>query len=91
MNEYLYEVATRLVAFDTVSAKSDRDAMEYITSQLAPLGFKTAIQPIELFGVSQANLVAWVGPPRADGKLPKPSKGVTGEFYRFQRRFLYRN
>jgi hypothetical protein len=31
------------------------------------------------------------GPPRADGKLPKPSKGVTGEFYRFQRRFLYRN
>ena len=24
------------------------------------------------------------GPPRGDGKLPKPSKGVTREFYRFQ-------
>ncbi len=69
MNDYLYETARRLVAFDTVSAKSDRDAMEYIAGELAPRGFKTAIQPIELFGVSQANLVAWIGPPRADGLI----------------------
>jgi len=69
MNDYLYEVARRLVAFDTVSAKSDREAMEYIAGELAPRGFKTAIQPIELFGVSQANLVAWIGPPRADGLI----------------------
>ena len=69
MNDYLYEVAKRLVAFDTVSAKSDRDAMEYLAAELAPRGFKTAIQPIELFGVAQANLVAWVGPPRADGLI----------------------
>ena len=45
MNDYLYDVARRLVAFDTVSAKSDRDAMEYIAAELAPRGFKTAIQP----------------------------------------------
>jgi acetylornithine deacetylase len=69
MNDYLYEVARRLVAFDTVSAKSDRDAMEYIAGELAPRGFKTALQPVELFGVSQANLVAWIGPPRADGLI----------------------
>jgi len=69
MNDYLYEVATRLVAFDTVSAKSDRAAMEYIAVELAPRGFKTTLQPVELFGVSQANLVAWVGPPRADGLI----------------------
>ncbi len=69
MNDYLYDVARRLVAFDTVSAKSDRDAMEYIAGELAPQGFKTALQPVELFGVSQANLVAWVGPPRADGLI----------------------
>src|SRR6266436_10160664 len=69
MNDYLYEVAHRLIAFDTVSAKSDRDAMEYIAGALAPRGFKTAIQPIELFGVSQANLVAWIGPPQADGLI----------------------
>jgi acetylornithine deacetylase len=69
MNDYLYDVAKRLVAFDTVSSKSDRDAMEYIAGELAPRGFKTALQPVELFGVSQANLVAWVGPPRADGLI----------------------
>ena len=69
MNDYLYEVARRLVAFDTVSAKSDLDAMEYIAAELGPRGFKTALQPVELFGVSQANLVAWVGPPRADGLI----------------------
>jgi len=69
MNDYLYEVASRLVAFDTVSAKSDLDAMEYIASELRPRGFKTALQTVELLGVSQANLVAWVGPPRADGLI----------------------
>jgi len=69
MNDYLYQVATRLVAFDTVSAKSDLDAMEYIASELRPRGFKTALQTVELLGVSQANLVAWVGPPRADGLI----------------------
>jgi acetylornithine deacetylase len=69
MNDYLYDVAKRLVAFETVSSKSDRDAMEYIAGELAQRGFKTALQPVELFGVSQANLVAWVGPPRADGLI----------------------
>src|ERR1700691_549678 len=69
MNDYLYEVANRLVAFDSVSAKSDRDAMEYIAAQLSPRGFTTAIQPVDLFGVAQANLVAWVGPSRADGLI----------------------
>ena len=69
MNDYLYEVANRLVAFDTVSAKSDRDAMEYVAAELSQRGFKTAIQPIDLFGVAQANLVAWVGPSRADGLI----------------------
>jgi acetylornithine deacetylase len=69
MNDYLYDAARRLIAFDTVSAKSDRDAMEYLASELAPHGFRIALQPVELFGVSQANLVAWVGPPRADGLI----------------------
>src|SRR5271156_3259977 len=69
MNDYLYEVATRLRAVDTVSAKSDRDAMEYIAAELTPRGFKTALQPVELSGVAQVNLVAWLGPPRADGLI----------------------
>jgi len=69
MNDYLYEVSSRLVAFDTVSAKSALDAMDYLATELGSRGFKTVLQPVELFGVSQANLVAWVGPPRADGLI----------------------
>jgi acetylornithine deacetylase len=69
VNEYLYDVARRLIAFDTVSSKSDRDAIDYLSAELTRHGFKTAIQPIELFGVTQANLVAWAGPPRADGLI----------------------
>ena len=69
MNDYLYEVASRLVAFDTVSTNSDLDAIQYIGAELRRHGFKTVLQPVELLGVSQANLVAWVGPPRADGLI----------------------
>src|ERR1700684_3984371 len=66
MSDYLYDVAKRLVAFDTVSSKSDRDAMEYIAGELAPRGFKTALQPVELADVAQVNLVAWLGAPPAE-------------------------
>ena len=34
INEYLYEVARRLVGFDTVSAKSDLAAVEYLSKEL---------------------------------------------------------
>src|SRR6266849_2243283 len=69
MNDYLYEVARRLVGFDTVSAKSDLAAIEYLSKQLEAHGFATAIQRVELLGISQANLVAWIGPARADGLI----------------------
>lgn len=69
MNDYLYEVARRLVGFDTVSAKSDMPAIEYLSKELAGHGLKTALQPVKLLGVAQANLVAWVGPPVADGLI----------------------
>ncbi len=69
MNDYLYEVARRLVGFDTVSAKSDLAAVEYLSNELEGYGFRTALQPAELLGVSQANLVAWIGPARPDGLI----------------------
>src|SRR5260370_21168572 len=69
MNDYLYEVASRLVGFDTVSAKSDLPAIEYLAKELAGHGFRAALQPVELLGVSQANLVAWIGPARPDGLI----------------------
>ncbi len=69
MNDYLYDAAARLVAMDTVSSRSDATAIDYLAQQLASFGFKTATQPVELLGVSQANLVAWAGPMRPDGLI----------------------
>ncbi|MDO8434595.1 MAG: acetylornithine deacetylase [Candidatus Binatus sp.] len=69
MYDYLYEAAKRLIGFDTVSSNSAVPAMEYLAKELASRGFKTALQPVELLGVSQANLVAWAGPPRSDGLI----------------------
>src|SRR5260370_29975922 len=50
MNDYLYEVAKRLVAVDTGSAKSGRHALEYIAGAVSARASKTTIQPIELSG-----------------------------------------
>jgi acetylornithine deacetylase len=69
MNDYLYEVARRLVAFDTVSAHSDAASMEYVAQELGARGFQTAVQPVELQGVAQTNLVAWIGPRKPDGLI----------------------
>jgi len=69
MSDYLYETARRLVAFDTVSLRSDSDAINYIAAELGSRGFQTAVQPAELLGVAQSNLVAWLGPPRPDGLI----------------------
>ncbi len=69
MNDYLYEAARRLVAFDTVSSRSDSEAIEYLAAELGARGFRIAVEPAELLGVAQSNLVAWLGPPRPDGLI----------------------
>ena len=69
MNSYLYEVLDRLIAFDTVSSNSDILAMEYLADEFDRLGFKTALHRSEIARAPQANLVAWAGPPTADGLI----------------------
>ena len=69
MSSYLYETLRRLVAFDTVSSKSNLEAIEYLAAELAGHEFKVAVQPMELDGVAHGNLVAWAGPPRDDGLI----------------------
>jgi len=69
MNTYLYEVLDRLIAFDTVSTNSDIPAMEYLADQIDRHGFKTVLHKSEIARAPQANLVAWSGPPTADGLI----------------------
>jgi len=67
MSAYLYEVLERLVAFDTVSSKSDAPAMEFLAERLGAHGFNVDFHRIDIAGTPQLNLVAWAGPPRPDG------------------------
>jgi acetylornithine deacetylase len=69
MSSYLDEVLARLIAFDTVSAHSDVPAMEYLADHLQQHGFHVHLERGKFSGVTQANLVAWAGPPRPDGLM----------------------
>jgi acetylornithine deacetylase len=69
MNDYLYDCARRLIGFDTVSTRSARGAMDYVGAEFERARFSVARQPVELLGVAQDNLVAWIGPPRPDGLI----------------------
>jgi acetylornithine deacetylase len=69
MATYLYEVLDRLIAFDTVSSHSILPAVEYLADQMAGHGLKTVVHRLDVLGVPQANLIAWMGPPRPEGLI----------------------
>ena len=69
MATYLYEVLERLIGFNTVSSQSLLPAIEYLADQMAGHGLHTTLHKINVLGVPQANLVAWVGPPAEDGLI----------------------
>jgi acetylornithine deacetylase len=69
MADLLYDDVRRLIAFDTVSAKSNLEAAEFLADRLTSAGFKTAFQRIEIGGVRHANLLAWAGPTVRDGLI----------------------
>jgi len=69
MATYLYEVLERLIAFDTVSSHSILPAVEYLADQMTGRGLKTEVHRIDVLGAPQANLIAWMGPPRSDGLI----------------------
>ncbi|MGH7896319.1 MAG: M20 family metallopeptidase [Candidatus Binatia bacterium] len=69
MPTYLEEVASRLIAFDTVSDRTNVPAVEYLADQFEPHGFRPTIQRYERAGVAKANLIAFAGPPLPDGLI----------------------
>jgi acetylornithine deacetylase len=69
MAAYLHEVARRLVAFDTVSAKSNAAAAGYLAAELARHGFRVVCHEYETGGVAKVNVVATLGPPVAGGLI----------------------
>src|SRR5688572_28356840 len=62
MASYLHDVARRLIAFDTVSAKSNAAAARYLADELERHGFRVACQAYDCDGVAKTNVVAVAGP-----------------------------
>jgi acetylornithine deacetylase len=64
----LHEIASRLIAFDTVSDNSNMQAVSFIDDYLEGVGFDVVIQEDQSSGVRKANILASAGP-RAIGGL----------------------
>jgi acetylornithine deacetylase len=69
MREMLYETARRLIAFDTVSSRSNAPAAEFLAEHFSNFGFKVVCQRVEISGVPQVNVVASTGPLVPDGLI----------------------
>src|SRR5262245_37544906 len=69
MSTSLHEISSRLISFDTVSSKSNAEAMEYLGSHLDDYGFRVSFQRTEVAGAQKVNLVAVAGPAEPDGLI----------------------
>ena len=69
MDPYLFDLAERLVASDTVSQRSNEPLADLLADELDHLGFAVARQVAEVDGVRKVNLVAWLGPPEPGGLI----------------------
>jgi acetylornithine deacetylase len=69
MTAELIDLARRLVACDTTSAKSNLAAIELLAERLDTLGFRTRVQSWQADAVTKANLVATAGPAEQGGLI----------------------
>ncbi|MBO0778076.1 MAG: M20/M25/M40 family metallo-hydrolase, partial [Ktedonobacteraceae bacterium] len=58
----LWEIARRLVGFNTVSALSNVEMAEYLAGYLDDCGFHSQVLKEMVDGVEKASLLAWAGP-----------------------------
>ncbi len=64
----LHEIASKLISFDTVSSKSNLDAISFISGFLESAGMRVAIQATD-FSPRKGNLLAYMGPPTPEGLI----------------------
>ena len=69
MSGYLNDVASRLIACNTVSDRSNVPAMQYLAGELEAHGFRVTLQRYDRSGVAKANLIACTGPRAPDGLI----------------------
>ncbi|GCE09057.1 acetylornithine deacetylase [Dictyobacter aurantiacus] len=65
----LWEVSRRLINFDTVSAHSNLEAVEYLEDYLKEIGFTVKVIADDVDGVKKASVLAWFGPSQPGGLM----------------------
>lgn len=65
----LWDIARRLVSFNTVSALSNVPAAEYLANQLEDASFSVRVLKETVEGVEKATVLAWAGPAVPDGLI----------------------
>jgi acetylornithine deacetylase len=65
----LWNIAHKLVGFDTVSSRSNREATDYLANYLEEIGFTVHEIVEDIQGVQKVMLVAWIGPEVPDGLI----------------------
>ena len=69
MNTHLTDLARRLIAFDTTSAKTNVPLIDVVAERLEAIGFRVSRQSWTTDGVEKANLVAVAGPAEPGGVI----------------------
>jgi len=65
----LWEISHKLIGFDTVSTKSNREAIDYLANYLKGIGF-TVHKIVEIIqGIQKCMIIAWIGPEVPDGLI----------------------
>lgn len=65
----LIEICRRLVAYDTVGTASNVPCAEYLADLLDQAGWHVRLHRDHALGADKASVVAWAGPPVADGLI----------------------
>lgn len=65
----LWEIASRLVSFNTVSQYTNVPAAEFLANYLDDCGLTVQLLMQDVYDVSKATVVAWAGPPEPDGLI----------------------
>lgn len=65
----LWSLASKLVSFDTVSAHSNSEAIEYLADYAREAGLQVHVLTDDIDGIKKSSLLAWAGPATEDGLI----------------------
>lgn len=65
----LWEIAHKLVSFNTVSQYTNVPAAEFLANYLDGSGFSVQLLTQDVYDVSKATVIAWAGPQEPDGLI----------------------